>query len=903
MDKCENDENEMKNNNGKIVYMKDLNKLMQEVEIKNQQNAIVKFVLSTKVPFYVESDVIELKSKEKKKIPIYFDIDIMNTKINNVYEEHLIVNFFENGKRQKYELFGETIYPNIIMNKNFIDFQYILKNLFAQETVEIKNVCNFKVYFKWFFEENNLYEGFSNAFMVNPSRGYLLPFEKKLITITYNSINDNYYNVNMLCSVKNGPVYSLKLIAGYSDIKYTINKKELNFNSHYKAITEDIITIHNTGKIKLYVEIIYSIKFPSLLYTNVNNFFIEPHNSKDIIFYFTAGIPSNITENILIKICNFEEINIKLNSHIFYSILDLNVHDKFDGISNKTEYGKICSENLLEDNKEYEVTYDDNKKDDYLKKIKKLMNNNSVLFEGPICYYEKQKKLLINKLKKLYLNIFLSHKKHIQEILDIYYSRINENEEIQNANIGNMEPNYIEEDNSNLHGEKETHRIKHDSQNDKTGSKNIQTNDKVNNSDENQLSLSNVSKNRYEIITILKKYCSKNTVDSIFLDLLKSFICSQKNDNYILDTFSKMKELVNYEKLYCHSYLNNESILKYLKRIILESNVELKEYYLDVGKLIINEEKECVINIKNISNDKIDLNYNLKECEHNDIILVNYPSEINKNDSAHFKIKIKKNSLEEKSFIEKVYIYLNDNNYYTVNVKFDYVVPDILLYYNQIRFEEIEVKRCVCKINRLINTKNVNIKFKIKNITFYNKKLEYCHLKKKTQIFISPTKGIIKNNSFLDLRIFFEPSKVYKNAKVCVEIFIYHSNIVKTLDIYLNSINDNIVVNPHEITIKPLLFNSGYIYENIKIKNLNNYSKNLHIYKLDNYYKYLESFIYDILVIHNHIYIEKNDDKELFYTNLIYYLIEIYREKIDKIKKSSKIEINGDNRRSSKLWN
>ncbi|ETB56281.1 hypothetical protein YYC_05717 [Plasmodium yoelii 17X] len=893
MDKCENDENEMKNNNGKIVYMKDLNKLMQEVEIKNQQNAIVKFVLSTKVPFYVESDVIELKSKEKKKIPIYFDIDIMNTKINNVYEEHLIVNFFENGKRQKYELFGETIYPNIIMNKNFIDFQYILKNLFAQETVEIKNVCNFKVYFKWFFEENNLYEGFSNAFMVNPSRGYLLPFEKKLITITYNSINDNYYNVNMLCSVKNGPVYSLKLIAGYSDIKYTINKKELNFNSHYKAITEDIITIHNTGKIKLYVEIIYSIKFPSLLYTNVNNFFIEPHNSKDIIFYFTAGIPSNITENILIKICNFEEINIKLNSHIFYSILDLNVHDKFDGISNKTEYGKICSENLLEDNKEYEVTYDDNKKDDYLKKIKKLMNNNSVLFEGPICYYEKQKKLLINKLKKLYLNIFLSHKKHIQEILDIYYSRTNENEEVQNANIGNMEANYIDEDNSNLHGEKETHKIKHDSQNDKMSSKNIQTNDKVNNSDENQLSLSNVSKNRYEIITILKKYCSKNTVDSIFLDLLKSFICSPKNDNYILDTFSKMKELVNYEKLYCHSYLNNESILKYLKRVILESNVELKEYYLDVGKLIINEEKECVINIKNISNDKIDLNYNLKECENNDIILVNYPSEINKNDSAHFKIKIKKNSLEEKSFIEKVYIYLNDNNYYTVNVKFDYVVPDILLYYNQIRFEEIEVKRCVCKINRLINTKNVNIKFKIKNITFYNKKLEYCHLKKKTQIFISPTKGIIKNNSFLDLRIFFEPSKVYKNAKVCVEIFIYHSNIVKTLDIYLNSINDNIVVNPHEITIKPLLFNSGYIYENIKLKNLNNYSKNLHIYKLDNYYKYLESFIYDILVIHNHIYIEKNDDKELFYTNLIYYLIEIYREKIDKIKKSSKIEING----------
>ncbi|CAD2111083.1 conserved Plasmodium protein, unknown function [Plasmodium vinckei] len=892
INKCENNGNEVKNNNTKIVYMKDLNKLMQEIEIKNQQNAIVKFVLSTKVPFYVESDVIELKSKEAKKVPIYFDIDFMNTKINNIYEEHLIVNFFENGKRQKCELFGETIYPNIIMNKNLIDFQYILKNLFAQETVEIKNVCNFKVYFKWFFEENNLYEGFSNAFVVNPSKGYLLPFEKKLITITYNSINDNYYNVNMLCSVKNGPVYSLKLIAGYSDIKYVINKKELNFNSHYKSITEDIITIQNTGKIKLYIEIIYSIKFPSLLYTNVNNFFIEPHNSKDIIFYFTAGIPSNITENILIKICNFEEINIKLNSCAFYSILDLNIHDKFDVPSNKKEYGKVGSENLLEDNKEYELTYDDNKNNDYLKKIEKLMNNNLVLFEGPICYYEKQKKLLITKLKKLYLNTFLSHKKHIQEILDIYYSHTNENGEMQNADIGNMEANCIGEDNSDIQEEK-NHKIKLDVQNGKTNSKNIQVNDESNNFDENQLSLSNVSKHKYEIIAILKKYCSKNTADSIFVDLLNSFICSKKNDNYILDTFSKMKELVNYEKLYCHTYLNNESILKYLKRVILETNVELKEYHLDVGKLIINEERECIINIKNISNDKINLNYNLKECENNDIVLVNYPNEISKNDSVNFKIKIKKNSLEEKSFIEKVYIYLNDNNYYTVNVKFDYVVPDILLYYNQIRFEEIEVKRCVCKINRLINTKNVNIKFKIKNITFYNKKLEYCHLKKKTQIFISPIKGIIKNNSFLDIRIFFEPSKVYKNAKVCIEIFIYHSNIVKTLDIYLNSINDNIVVNPHEITIKPLLLNSGYIYENIKIKNLNNYSKNLHIYKLDNYYKYLESFIYDILVIHNHIYIEKNDDKEMFYTNLIYYLIEIYREKIDKIKKCRKIEING----------
>ncbi|VWU51639.1 conserved protein, unknown function, partial [Hepatocystis sp. ex Piliocolobus tephrosceles] len=317
----------------KLLYIKELNKLMQEIEIFNLQNSHIKFVLTTKAPFSVDSDVIELRGKEKNKVRIFFDVDFMNNKINATYEEILVVNFFENNRRQKFDLIGETIYPNIKLSKTLIDFQYILKNLFTQETIEIENVCNFKVFFKWYFDEKNrMYKnvsaGIDNVFNINPSKGYLLPLEKKNIIVTFASTSsENYYNINMICQVKNGAMYNLKLLAGHSDIVYSINKTELNYDIHYKSIGEDIITIHNTGKIQLFIEIIYTIKLPSLLYTNINNFFIEAQTSKDIIFYFLPAIPLVLTEFILIKICNFEEIKIKLNAKASYSLLYLYVDD------------------------------------------------------------------------------------------------------------------------------------------------------------------------------------------------------------------------------------------------------------------------------------------------------------------------------------------------------------------------------------------------------------------------------------------------------------------------------------------------------------------------------------------------------------------------------------------------
>ncbi|SCP05840.1 conserved Plasmodium protein, unknown function [Plasmodium ovale] len=924
----------------RVIYMKDLGKLMQQVEVTNLQSSNIKLTLSTNEPFYVESDVIELMGKEKKKISIFFDIDYMNNKMNNTYKESLIVNFFENSKRQKYELTGKTIYPNVVINKNYIDFQYILKNIFSQEIVEIKNVCNFKIYFKWFFEENNTYRNFNEVFNVSPSKGYLLPLEKKVITVTYNSINENYYNINILCHIKNGPIYPLKLIAGYSDIKYTISKTQLNYNTHYKYIGEDFITINNTGKIKLFIEVICNIRLPSLLYTNVNNFFIEPNNSKDIIFYFIPGIPQNISENILIKICNFEEVKIRLNSSNFCSILHLNVDvdvdmdvdtdtdaeadAEMDAIShiswfpppkltsclstNKNELsdGEIPSEEAEPCEQPYA-----GKKKDKLKCIDSLINS-TLFFADEDTYYENQRIILIKKLRKMYFTIFSSLRRCIEEILNLYYQPSNGSGEggcsegttmeagvngKRQAEEWQLEGEQLEGD--KLEGEQlEGDKLEGDKlegeklEGDKLEGEQLEEERHENHFNANEMDSSRNSKGKYDLLRILKNYCSKNSDCIFFSDFLKSLILNQKDDAYILNSFSRLKKLVNFEKLSCHNYLSNEHILKYLKRVILESNIELKGVSLNLGNLVINEKKERNIKIKNVSNDKVMLSCRLKENETKDIqINYDHNNNINKNDFINFKIIIQKNSEKEKKFLQNIYIYLNDNNYYTINIRYNYIIPDIILYYKQLYFEKIEIKKCLCKINRLINIKNVDIKFKIKNIIFYNKKLKYYHMKKKKQIFIYPIKGIIKNNSYSDIKIFFEPSNVYKNAKVSIEIFIYNSNFIKTIDLYLNSVKDIVHVNPSDIIVKPLLLNCGEVHKIIKINNLNNYCKHLYIYKLDKSFKYLENFIYDLLTIHKHIYVEKNDEKDIFYINLVHYLIDLYKNKIEIIKQVHKENI------------
>ncbi|SBS97167.1 hypothetical protein, conserved, partial [Plasmodium ovale curtisi] len=693
----------------RVIYMKDLGKLMQQVEVTNLQSSNIKLTLSTNEPFYVESDVIELMGKEKKKISIFFDIDYMNNKMNNTYKESLIVNFFENSKRQKYELTGKTIYPNVVINKNYIDFQYILKNIFSQEIVEIKNVCNFKIYFKWFFEENNTYRNFNEVFNVSPSKGYLLPLEKKVITVTYNSINENYYNINILCHIKNGPIYPLKLIAGYSDIKYTISKTQLNYNTHYKYIGEDFITINNTGKIKLFIEVICNIRLPSLLYTNVNNFFIEPNNSKDIIFYFIPGIPQNISENILIKICNFEEVKIRLNSSNFCSILHLNVDvdvdmdvdtdtdaeadAEMDAIShiswfpppkltsclstNKNELsdGEIPSEEAEPCEQPYA-----GKKKDKLKCIDSLINS-TLFFADEDTYYENQRIILIKKLRKMYFTIFSSLRRCIEEILNLYYQPSNGSGEggcsegttmeagvngKRQAEEWQLEGEQLEGD--KLEGEQlEGDKLEGDKlegeklEGDKLEGEQLEEERHENHFNANEMDSSRNSKGKYDLLRILKNYCSKNSDCIFFSDFLKSLILNQKDDAYILNSFSRLKKLVNFEKLSCHNYLSNEHILKYLKRVILESNIELKGVSLNLGNLVINEKKERNIKIKNVSNDKVMLSCRLKENETKDIqINYDHNNNINKNDFINFKIIIQKNSEKEKKFLQNIYIYLND---------------------------------------------------------------------------------------------------------------------------------------------------------------------------------------------------------------------------------------------------
>ncbi|EUD69484.1 hypothetical protein C922_00347 [Plasmodium inui San Antonio 1] len=68
-EKCQNCADESGENRPKqrVTHSKNMKKLMQEVEMKNLRNANVKFSLSTKLPFSVEQEIIELRPMEKKK--------------------------------------------------------------------------------------------------------------------------------------------------------------------------------------------------------------------------------------------------------------------------------------------------------------------------------------------------------------------------------------------------------------------------------------------------------------------------------------------------------------------------------------------------------------------------------------------------------------------------------------------------------------------------------------------------------------------------------------------------------------------------------------------------------------------------------------------------------------------
>uniref|UniRef100_A0A2K6KCF4 HYDIN axonemal central pair apparatus protein n=1 Tax=Rhinopithecus bieti TaxID=61621 RepID=A0A2K6KCF4_RHIBE len=155
----------------------------QPLAIKNISTLPVNLLLSTSGPFFIcETDKsllpatpepIKLEIDEEKNLLIKFDPSYRNDLNNWVAEEILAIKYVEHPQIDSLDLRGEVHYPNLSFETMELDFGCILNDTELIRYVTITNCSPLVVKFRWFFlvndEENQI------RFVTLPKKPYSAP--------------------------------------------------------------------------------------------------------------------------------------------------------------------------------------------------------------------------------------------------------------------------------------------------------------------------------------------------------------------------------------------------------------------------------------------------------------------------------------------------------------------------------------------------------------------------------------------------------------------------------------------------------------------------------------------------------------------------------------------------------
>ncbi|XP_073911808.1 hydrocephalus-inducing protein homolog [Castor canadensis] len=158
----------------------------QPLDIKNISNLPVRILLSTPAPFFIcETDKsllpatpepIKLEINEEKNLLIKFDPSFRNDLNNWVAEEILSIKYMEHPQVDSLNLRGEVHYPNLSFETMVVDFGCILNDTEVIRYITITNCSPLVVKFRWFFlvgdEENQI------RFVTWPKKPYSAPISQ-----------------------------------------------------------------------------------------------------------------------------------------------------------------------------------------------------------------------------------------------------------------------------------------------------------------------------------------------------------------------------------------------------------------------------------------------------------------------------------------------------------------------------------------------------------------------------------------------------------------------------------------------------------------------------------------------------------------------------------------------------
>ena len=319
---------------------------------------------------------LEFETHETKEVTVLFDPNTREGKHSYQVEDELSVRYAEHPSKDSFPLLGSVHYPNLSFSSQVIDFGTILNDTDTLHTIRIQNTSPLQVNFSWCFqapEQHSLsphvthaadgsqvfsdsldndtfvihsptkplfqpwgerYDPFGVApinqlFDILPIHGTLQPDETIDVEFSFYGRANSSLSTTAICSVEQGPEYSLQLRGRASSIKYKLSRNVLKLpHCHYAKPSLLSLTLYNTGLVDFSVGVSESswpnsttnstASAPFSLTFKPESFWLAAGSYQDVSVVFIPGIPGPFKTEFYIDIAHFQPEAIEISGEAVF---------------------------------------------------------------------------------------------------------------------------------------------------------------------------------------------------------------------------------------------------------------------------------------------------------------------------------------------------------------------------------------------------------------------------------------------------------------------------------------------------------------------------------------------------------------------------------------------------------
>eukprot|EP00916_Digyalum_oweni_P018714 GHVL01031292.1.p1 GENE.GHVL01031292.1~~GHVL01031292.1.p1 ORF type:complete len:1673 (+),score=501.02 GHVL01031292.1:423-5441(+) len=314
--------------------------LIQYINLSNISQLPVTAIVDCPYPFSCNQQGIYIDIGKNVDIELTFDSSFtLDNKNSTKINKKLNILFKDNPTQITVELVGETIFPNLNLDKKEVNFGAILNETSETEKIILTNNQDGFIDFEWVFGEfatepieQNIYNQRSidsqcsnlssskdntpgvsdetvevtDIFNIIPNQGRIPPGDSMCCFVTFFGYSNLKCFGNAYCKVSGGPQYEIKIMGLASDMKIQIQKSILNFGTiKYNKTSEEYFLIKNLSLVSIPFEI-QSTERQFDIYPLSG--ILSPKSDVELCIRIYPGSPKPVRNDIIIK---FAHINSK----------------------------------------------------------------------------------------------------------------------------------------------------------------------------------------------------------------------------------------------------------------------------------------------------------------------------------------------------------------------------------------------------------------------------------------------------------------------------------------------------------------------------------------------------------------------------------------------------------------